>query len=131
MRSKSVAWSTLTKSASQALRSSSEGLSSGLAASTCFLQYSITLARILLVTFGRGMPLSAQSSSIMCFMVCDSSATASSTSNASPSELFRVIFLADDMMICRRWWLWFRTKETKEKGKSRTLTFLWLRWKGK
>ncbi|CAN1163276.1 hypothetical protein LINPERHAP2_LOCUS24946 [Linum perenne] len=29
----------------------------------------MTLERILLVTFGRGIPLSAQSSSIMCFMV--------------------------------------------------------------
>ncbi|PON93938.1 hypothetical protein TorRG33x02_103280 [Trema orientale] len=100
MRSKRVAWSTLTKSASQTLRSSSavaEARSSDLGASTCFLQYSMTLDKILLVTLGRGIPLSAQSSSIMCLMVCDSRATASSTSKVSPSELFRVIFLTDDI----------------------------------
>ena len=98
MRSKKVAWTTLTKSASQALRSSSpaeEARSSDLGASTCFLQYSMTLERILLVTFGRGIPLSAQSSSIMCLIVWDSRATASSTSKVSPSELFRIIFLPD------------------------------------
>uniref|UniRef100_A0A0A9GVM7 Uncharacterized protein n=1 Tax=Arundo donax TaxID=35708 RepID=A0A0A9GVM7_ARUDO len=37
------------------------------------------------------MPLSAQSSSIMWRMVCDSIATASSTSNSSASELLSVI----------------------------------------
>lgn len=103
MRSNKVAWSTLTKSASQVLSSSSailEEVSSAdleeaaAAASTCFLQYSITLERILLVTLGRGMPFPAQSSSIMCLIVWDSMATVSSTSKTSPSELFRVIFLS-------------------------------------
>ncbi|KAE8055208.1 hypothetical protein FH972_012065 [Carpinus fangiana] len=70
MRSKRVPWSTLTNSASQALRSSSSEVerssdaATALGASTCFLQYLMTLERILLVTFGSGMPLSAQSSSI-------------------------------------------------------------------
>nr|GMD37540.1 DNA (cytosine-5)-methyltransferase CMT3-like isoform X2 [Ipomoea batatas] len=41
----------------------------------------------------KGMQLSAQSSSIMCFIVCDSLATVFVTSKTSPSELFRVIFL--------------------------------------
>jgi hypothetical protein len=108
MRSKRVAWSTLTKSASQFLRSSPEAavvgaelllapessapaLAAAAAAWTCLLQYSITLDRIFELTLGSGMPLSAQSSSIMWRMVCDSIATASSTSNSSPSELLRVI----------------------------------------
>ncbi|KAK3410502.1 hypothetical protein EUGRSUZ_J02475 [Eucalyptus grandis] len=98
MRSKRVAWSTLTNSASQALRSSSVVRSSGLADSTCFLQYSMTFARIRLVTLGSGISPSAQSSSIMCLMICDWTATASSTSNDSPSELRRVIFFADDIV---------------------------------
>ncbi|CAI0398544.1 unnamed protein product [Linum tenue] len=51
----------------------------------------MTLARIPPVTLGRGMPLSAQSSSIMCLIVWDIIATASSTSNDSPSLLFRVM----------------------------------------
>ena len=102
MRSKRVFWSTLTNSASQALSSSSEEDRSSedlaAAASTCFLQYSMTLERILPVTLGSGMALSAQSSSIMCLMVCDSNATASSTSKVSPSELFRVTFFPEDMI---------------------------------
>ena len=108
MRSKSVAWSTLTKSASQALSSSSLGFSSAQLASTCFLQYSITLARILLVTLGRGIPLSAQLSSIMCLIVWDSTATASSTSKASPSELFSVIFFVEAIPISLKKELFFR-----------------------
>lgn len=112
IRSKSVAWSTLTKSASKALSSSSEtaeaSLSSALvaeaAASTWRLQYSMTLERIFPVTLGRGITLSAQSSSIMCLIVCDSTATVSSTSKTSPSELRKVIFLlpfsaADDDIV--------------------------------
>ena len=97
MRSKRVAWSTLTNSRSQFLSSSSAEAtrSSAFGVSTCFLQYSMTFDKILLVTFGRGIPLSAQSSSIMCFIVWDSNATASSTSKVSPSELFSVIFLDD------------------------------------
>ena len=102
MRSNKVAWSTLTNSLSQVLRSSSTEpvRSSGLGDSTCFLQYSITLDKILLLTLGRGIPLSAQSSSIMCLIVCDSKATASSTSKISPSELFKVIFRPEDMVAC-------------------------------
>ncbi|WRX23421.1 hypothetical protein QQP08_015908 [Theobroma cacao] len=38
----------------------------------------------------------AQSSSIMCLIVCNSAATASFTSNASPSELINIIFLEVD-----------------------------------
>lgn len=113
IRSKRVAWSTLTKSASQALSSSSteEPRSSGFGASTCFLQYSMTFDKILLVTLGKGIPLSAQSSSIMCLIVCDSKATASSTSNVSPSELFSVIFRPED--IFRDLWL---SREKREMG---------------
>lgn len=122
MRSNRVFWSTLTKSASQFLRSSSRALSSFFSprASTCFLQYSMTFERIVLVTFGNGITVSAQSSSTMCLIVCDSRATVSSTSKVSPSELLRVIFFptpADDIMLVafgnfrviekswKRWWL--------------------------
>ena len=49
MRSKSVPWSTLSNSMSQNLRYALE-----LSASTCFVQYSITFAKTLLVTFGKG-----------------------------------------------------------------------------
>ncbi|KAG5547665.1 hypothetical protein RHGRI_013382 [Rhododendron griersonianum] len=106
MRSKSTPWSTSTNLASHFLRASSlaASLSTSSAAlpapeaSTCFLQYSMTLARILLVTLGRGMVLSAQSSSIMCLMVWDSRATVSSTSKVSPSDDFRTIFFGVDMV---------------------------------
>ncbi|KAG5526820.1 hypothetical protein RHGRI_032927 [Rhododendron griersonianum] len=99
MRSKRTAWSTLTNSVSNVLSSSSTALSSDLAAdSTCLLQYSMTLARILLVTLGRGMLVSAQLSSIMCLMVCDSTATASSTSKVSPSELLSTMVFEVDMV---------------------------------
>ena len=65
--SKSVLWSkTLTNSVSQVLRSSSlvlDLVSPSLAlASTCFLQYSMTLAKILPVTFGSGMTNSSSKS---------------------------------------------------------------------
>ena len=100
MRSKSVAWSTLTNSASQSLRSSS---AAGAAEESEWrLQYSMTLERILLVTLGKGIPLSAHSSSTMCLIVCDCSATASSTSNDAPSELRSTIFLADDVDILQK-----------------------------
>lgn len=56
-------------------------------ASAWRLVYSTTLAKILLVTFGRGMAASAQSSSIMFLIVCDSMAAASSTSKVWPSEV--------------------------------------------
>ena len=58
MSSKSVLWSTFTKSVSQVLISSSVlvGLSSAFfSASTWYLQYSITFASILLETFGNGI----------------------------------------------------------------------------
>lgn len=58
MSSNSVLWSTFTKSVSQVLISSSvlDGLSSAFfSASTWYLQYSITFARILLETFGNGI----------------------------------------------------------------------------
>ncbi|KAK3413769.1 hypothetical protein EUGRSUZ_I02320 [Eucalyptus grandis] len=93
IRSHRVAWSTLTNSASQALRSSSLTRSSAVADSTCFLQYSITMPRILLFTLGSGIASSVQQSSITCLITCDSSATDCSTSNDSPSELRSVIFL--------------------------------------
>jgi len=101
MRSKRVFLSTLTNSASQLFINSSFPVivaSLSASASTCFLQYSITLARILLVTLGNGMSFSAQSSSIICLMVCDSTATASSTTNVSPSEDFSVIFFDSDIL---------------------------------
>ncbi len=91
IRSNRVAWSTFTKSWSQALTSSSgvAGLSSvDFWLSTWYLQYSITFARILLETLGNGIGWSTPVSSIMFFTVCDSKATASSTSNISSSELF-------------------------------------------
>ena len=67
MSSNSVLWSkTLTNSVSQVLRSSSlvlDLVSPSLAlASTCFLQYSMTLAKILPVTFGNGMTNSSSRS---------------------------------------------------------------------
>ncbi|MFS8025150.1 hypothetical protein Hanom_Chr16g01471531 [Helianthus anomalus] len=55
---------------------------------------------ILLVTLGKGMVVFAQSSSIMCLIVCDSNATTSSTSNVSPSELFNTMVFCDDMVVC-------------------------------
>ncbi|KAL6989127.1 hypothetical protein U1Q18_014878 [Sarracenia purpurea var. burkii] len=97
MRSKRVPWSTLTNSASKVLSSSSAVLSSDLGVSTCFLQYLMTLAKILLMTFGNGMLVSAQVSSIRCLMVCDSNAIASSTSNVSPFELFNTMIFDVDM----------------------------------
>lgn len=130
MRSNRVAWSTFTNSVSQVLRSSSAALllrSSPFGVSTCFLQYSITFARILLVTFGNGIPLSAQSSSTMCLIVCDSSATASSTSNDSPSELLSVIFLGEDIVSNL---ITFRSKrETKKHPQHRSLSSLCLKEK--
>lgn len=93
MRWNRVATSTLTNSASQALRLSSALRSSDLELSTCILQYSITIARIPLVTFGRGMAPSEKPSSIMCLIVCNSNATMSSTSNVTPSELIKFTFL--------------------------------------
>lgn len=115
MRSNKVPWSTLTKSASKLFNSSSLALSSDLGVSTCFLQYSMTLARILLVTLGRGMEVSAQSSSIMCLMVCDSTATASSTSKVSLSELLSTIIFPVDMVV-----IWFGGKEMSENPKPWT-----------
>ncbi|MFS8025147.1 hypothetical protein Hanom_Chr16g01471761 [Helianthus anomalus] len=53
---------------------------------------------ILLVTLGKGMVVLAQSSSIMCLIVCDSNATTSSTSKVSPSELFKTMVFCDDMI---------------------------------
>nr|GMD35812.1 DNA (cytosine-5)-methyltransferase CMT3-like [Ipomoea batatas] len=53
----------------------------------------VTLSLLPLVTLDKAMQLSAHSSSIICFIVCDSRATVSVTSKTSPSELFRVIFL--------------------------------------
>lgn len=116
MRSKRVAWSTFTKSASQLLSSSSADRSSVLGASTCLLQYSITFAKILLVTLGNGIPLSAQSSSIICLIVCDSNATASSTSNDSPSELLRVIFLPEDDIFATDFSKKIRERELNNQG---------------
>ena len=48
---------------------------------------------ILPVTFGRGIPLSTQSSSMHVIYIWHSKATTSSISKASPFELLRVIFL--------------------------------------
>lgn len=115
MRSKRVAWSTLTNSASQDLRSlSSEAPAEAEAeeeASEWRLQYSMTLERILLVTLGKGMALSSETSSTMCFIVCDCSATASSTSKDSPSELRSTIFFDDDVDILENDKLLFTTTE--------------------
>lgn len=51
----------------------------------CFLQYSRSFPRMLLVTFGKGIALSEKPSSTMCLIVCDYRATASSISNLSSS----------------------------------------------
>ena len=53
MSSKRVAWSTLTNSVSKVFVSSSDV--SDFLACTWYLQYSITLAKILLETLGRGI----------------------------------------------------------------------------
>ena len=103
MRSKRVAWSTLTKSASQALSSSLTACSSALGVSTCFLQYSITFARILLVTFGNGIALSIMglitcNSSIMGLITSNSIAATTSRPKSSPSELLRVIIFEEAMI---------------------------------
>ena len=81
MRSKRVVRSTLTKSSSLSL-------------TACFLQYSITVARILLVTFRSRIALLARLSLIMRLILRlifrDSVATATSRSKVSLSELLRV-----------------------------------------
>jgi hypothetical protein len=88
MRSKRVECSTLTKSASKILSSSSADLlvvpaaSPGPVGSACLLQYSMTLTRMWEVTLGSGMPLSAQPSSIIFLRVIDCIATDSFTSNS-------------------------------------------------
>lgn len=92
IRWKRVSESTIMNSSSQTLRSSATIPASAPSAVisiswTCFLQYWITMARILLWTLGRGpmvsLVWSVQVPSIMFLMMTDIVAAASSTSNSS------------------------------------------------
>ncbi|KAL8166827.1 hypothetical protein V2J09_008326 [Rumex salicifolius] len=98
-RSKCASQSSLTNSSSNffscALKAASASAPDLGGVSMCFLQYSITLARVLPLTLGRMIVFSSVNSSIMSLIVTDSDATASSTSNVSLSLLVRIHFLLD------------------------------------
>ncbi|KAL6988256.1 hypothetical protein U1Q18_014005, partial [Sarracenia purpurea var. burkii] len=94
MRSKSVSCQTSTNSESNCLSSSSTGLSSGLRLSARLLRCPTTLAKILLVTFDRGMLVSMRLSSGKCLAIDDSNATASPNSKVSSSKLLNAISTA-------------------------------------
>ena len=119
MRGKRVFWSMSMNSASQVLSASDSDSDD----STCFLQYSITRARVSLLTLGTGITLSTQSSSIKCFIVSESIATLSSISNVSLSELLSVMFffasaLVDDIVVF--------TLRTHTNREIREIVELWL-----
>ena len=98
MRSKRTFRSTLMNWVSQALSSSLDLEDLESEEDVCSLQYWMTSESMWLVTLGNGIAVSAQSSSIKFFIVCDSIATLSSTSKISPSELFSVTFFTEDIV---------------------------------